>query len=165
MANTESTTEIKEIKICMRCGNPFTPEGEEDFCWTCRNSRDVKEEEIIDYLRKHPGVSILEVSQVTKLSKKVLLRMAHEGRFKGLQLNKDFGYPCGHCGKLITFGTYCPECFESLKKDAKNAKNASFMAKARKAQKSKEAAKAAEDEKGRTFSTGMQDEIKSRIKK
>ena len=154
-----ATINRDNMKTCMGCGNPFTPEGEEDFCWKCRNSRSSKEEDIIDYLRKHPGVSILEVSQYTRLSKKVLLRMAHEGRFAGLYLNKDFGYPCSSCGKLITFGTYCPECFAALKKDAKNAKNANFVAKARIAQKTKT------EDKSRTFSSGMQEEIKSRSKK
>lgn len=157
---TEIVNDSNNVKTCLSCGIPFTPEGDEDFCWKCRNSRSSKEEEIIEYLRAHPGVSILEVSQVSHLSTKVLLKMAHEGRFAGLYLNKDFGYPCGHCGKLITFGTYCPECFEALKKDAKNAKNATFVAKAKQAKKSKEVAEA----RTRTFSTGMQDEIKTRTK-
>lgn len=157
----EIENSVENLKLCHSCGNPFTPEGEEDFCWTCRHSRNSKEEEIIAYLRAHPGVSILEVSQVSHLSTKVLLQMAHEGRFKGLYLNRDFGYPCGHCGKLITFGTYCPECFEAMKKDVKNIKNAAFIANAKKAKKSREIA----EERASTFSTGMQDEIKARIKK
>lgn len=143
-------------KICMGCGNPFMPQENEDFCFKCRNSSSSKEAEIIDYLREHPGVSILEVSRVSRLSTKILLKMAHEGRFEGLYLNKDFGYPCEQCGKLITFGTYCPECFATLKKEAKNTKNKMFVsrAKARQGQ--------IERDKSRTFSSGMQDEIKAR---
>ena len=160
MAN-ELVTDSSNVKNCAACGLPFTPEEDEDFCKYCKKGKVAKEADIIAYLREHPGVSILEVSQVSHLSTKVLLHMAHEGRFAGLYLNKDFGYPCGHCGKLITFGTYCPECFEALKKDAKNAKNATFIAKAKQAKKSKEVAEA----RGSTFSTGMQDEIKTRIKK
>ena len=160
MAN-ELVTNSENVKNCAACGLPFTPEADEDFCIHCREGRVAKEAEIIAYLREHPGVSILEVSQVSHLSTKVLLHMAHEGRFAGLYLNKDFGYPCGHCGKLITFGTYCPECFEALKKDAKNVKNATFVAKAKQAKKSREIV----DARARTFSTGMQDEIKTRIKK
>ena len=141
MAN-ELVTDSSNVKNCAACGLPFTPEEDEDFCRYCKKGKVAKEADIIAYLREHPGVSILEVSA-------------------GLYLNKDFGYPCGHCGKLITFGTYCPECFEALKKDAKNAKNATFIAKAKQAKKSKEVAEA----RGSTFSTGMQDEIKTRIKK
>ncbi|MBQ6976797.1 MAG: hypothetical protein IJS81_01465 [Selenomonadaceae bacterium] len=148
------------MKTCARCGTPFQPQDKEDFCFRCRNSSSAKEAEIIDYLRDHPGVSILEVSQVTKLSKKSLIKMAHEGRFAGLELSKDFGYPCGLCGKLITFGTYCPDCFAILKKDAKNLKDANFMARARQAQRAK-----GEEDKSRTFSTGMQEEIQASRKK
>ena len=144
-------------KICVLCGQHFYTENEDqEYCPACENSAVRKEHEIIEYLREHPGISILEVSMYTKLSKQTLIRMAHEGRFKGIPLSKDFGYPCATCGKLINFGTYCPDCFSGLKKDAKNAKNAEFLAKAKAAQQSKD--------KSRTFSHGMQDEIKSRAK-
>ena len=152
MANYSGNT-----KTCLGCGNPFMPQENEDFCFKCRNSSSSKESEIIDYLREHPGVSILEVSRVSRLSTKVLLKMAHEGRFAGLYLNKDFGYPCEQCGKLITFGTYCPECFATLKKEAKNTKSNMFVSRAKAVRAGK-----AEREKGRTFSSGMQDEISSR---
>ena len=148
--------ELKPMKMCAGCGTPFTPLADEDFCYKCRNTTSTKEADVIDYIRDNPGVSILDVSRRTKLSKNTLIKMAHEGRFAGLILNKDFGYPCPGCGKLITFGTYCPECFSDFKKNAKNAKNADFLAKAKAAQQSKD--------KSRTFSHGMQDEIKSRTK-
>ena len=144
-------------KTCVLCGQYFQAENEDDeYCPTCQNSAVKKEHEIIEYLRAHPGISILEVSMYTNLSKQTLIRMAHEGRFKGIQFSKDFGYPCATCGKLINFGTYCPDCFAGLKKNAKDAKNADFLAKAKAAQQSKS--------KLRTFSHGMQDEIKSRTK-
>lgn len=151
------TTEKSTKKTCILCGQHFYTENEDqEYCPACENSAVRKEHEIIEYLREHPGISILEVSMYTKLSKQTLIRMAHEGRFKGIPLSKDFGYPCATCGKLINFGTYCPDCFSGLKKDAKNAKNAEFLAKAKAAQQSKDRA--------RTFSHGMQDEIKSRAK-
>lgn len=151
------TTDNVTYKTCALCGQSFKPTNdEEEYCSMCQNSPLRKEHEIIEYLRAHPGISILEVSLYTNLSTKTLIRMAHEGRFKGIPLSKDFGYPCATCGKLITFGTYCPDCFANRKKDSKNAKNDEFLAKARAAQQSKSTT--------RTFSNGMQDEIKLRGK-
>ncbi len=165
------------MKMCKGCGSPFMPQADEDFCWRCRNSKSSKEEEVLDYLRENPGVSILDVSRTTQLSTKTLLNMAREGRFAGLNLNKDFGYPCGSCGKLITFGTYCPECFALMKRDVKNVKNFNYAKQrptiSRSASMSDEDmvnmfyGKKVKEERGRsrTFSDGMQDEIGSRNKK
>lgn len=151
------TIDDKKDKTCALCGQKLqSDDAEEEYCPLCKNSPLRKEHEIIEYLRAHPGISILEVSLYTNLSTKTLIRMAHEGRFQGIPLSKDFGYPCATCGKLINFGTYCPDCFSNLKKDSKNAKNDEFLAKARAAQQSKSTT--------RTFSNGMQDEIKLRGK-
>lgn len=161
------------MKTCKRCGAPFMPQSDEDFCWRCRNSKSSKEEEVLDYLRENPGVSILEVSRTTQLPTKTLLTMAREGRFAGLALNKDFGYPCGGCGKLITFGTYCPDCFSMMKKDVKNVKNFNYLKQRPTGRTSVSMTdedlvnmfygkKGKEEKKGRTFSDGMQDEIGSR---
>ena len=158
--------ELRPMKMCAGCGTPFTPLANEDFCYKCRNTTSSKEADVIDYIRDNPGVSILDVSRRTKLSKNALIKMAHEGRFAGLVLNKDFGYPCPGCGKLITFGTYCPDCFQVMKFNTFKMQEMNrprklmsddelfdmFYAKKNKRQ-------------GRTFSEGMQEEIKSRKKK
>ena len=164
------------MKTCKGCGNPFTPQNKEDFCFKCRNSSSGKEAEIMDYLRANPGVSILEVSRTTRLPKRTLLNMARSGVFAGLTLNKDFGYPCRNCGKLITDGTYCPECFAVLKKEVKNAGSMIQM----KTKVSRTAGmtddellemfygkgnRGPKEDKSRTFSDGMQNEIESRRKK
>ena len=165
--------ELKRMKMCAGCGSPFTPLADEDFCYKCRNTTSTQEADVVDYIRDHPGVSILEVSRSTNLSTKTLIRMAHEGRFAGLILNKDFGYPCMGCGKLIQFGTYCPECFQLMKKDVKKAGEFhSFkmqeMNRPRKQLTDDELFDmfyAKKDRSARTFSEGMQEEINSRKKK
>lgn len=154
-------------KTCRACGNPFVPQNDEDFCFRCRNSESAKEAEILDYLREHPGTSIMEISRLTNLPKGTLLTMAHEGRFDGFTLSKDFGKPCAICGKLITVGTYCPSCFEMLKKDSQHTGSVMMI---------KNKSKSKDDEmfsvfdnvkasKPRTFSSGMQEEINSRRRK
>ena len=156
-------------KICRACGNPFVPQNDEDFCFKCRNSESAKKAEITDYLREHPGTSIMEFSRQTSFSTGILINMAHEGHFEGYSLGKDSGKPCAMCGKLISVGTYCPTCFEALKKDSKNLSNLA-VAKAKLSSKSKDDAMfgAFDKVKGstpRTFSTSMQNEINSYRKK
>jgi len=167
-------SQLKPMKMCAGCGTPFTPLADEDFCYKCRNTTSSKEADVIDYIRDNPGVSILDVSRRTKLSKNTLIKMAHEGRFAGLVLNKDFGYPCPGCGKLITFGTYCPDCFQIMKKDVKKAGEFNTF----KMQEMNRPRKLMSDDElfdmfyakknkrtARTFSEGMQEEISSRKKK
>ena len=91
------------------------------------------EEQVKDYVRDHPGITIRQLIDETGVPDKLIWRMVRQGEFEnasGLEVQ----YPCGRCGKMIKKGAYCEECAVKLKMEAKKFADSMKM-RARKSEK------------------------------
>lgn len=105
------------LKNCVKCGKVFVPIGPERYCADCRRKQEEQEREISSYVRDHPGVSIETAAEAVDAPKRLIRRMAFQGKFSSQ--GKTFTHACLNCGRTITQGTYCADCLEKLRNESK----------------------------------------------
>lgn len=106
------------LKNCVKCGKIFVPVGPERYCADCRRKQEDQEREISRYVRDHPGVSIETAAEALDAPKRLVKRMAFQGKFSA-GTGKAFAHSCLNCGRTITQGTYCADCLEKLRNESK----------------------------------------------
>ncbi|MBR2518493.1 MAG: flagellar protein [Selenomonadaceae bacterium] len=114
------------LKNCVSCHKVFLSVIGESICPECRVLEQTMEEDVKEYVRDHPGITIRQLIDETGAPDKLIWRMVRQGQFdnaSGLEVQ----YPCGKCGKLIKNGAYCPECAVKLKMEAKKFADAMKM--------------------------------------
>lgn len=114
------------LKNCVSCHKVFLSVIGESICPECRVMEQTMEEDVKEYVRDHPGITIRQLIDETGAPDKLIWRMVRQGQFdnaSGLEVQ----YPCGKCGKMITNGAYCPECAVKLKMEAKKFADAMKM--------------------------------------
>lgn len=117
-----------ERKTCKRCGRAFTGRPGDTLCGICSSTApavsihdkdDAKRMDAVrNYIRSHQGATDAEVISNTGVSKRFLRDMAKSGYFNNTQKAGTL-HPCGHCGKKILNGIYCPDCLAMLRNNAK----------------------------------------------
>lgn len=105
------------LKNCVKCGKVFVPVGPERYCLECRRKLEAQEMEISKYVRDHPGISIETAAEAIDAPKRLVKRMAFQGKFS--TTGKTFTHACLNCGRTITHGTYCADCLEKLRNESK----------------------------------------------
>ncbi|MGI5911529.1 MAG: hypothetical protein ACOX6E_02970 [Syntrophomonadaceae bacterium] len=101
------------LKNCSICGRLFAYQGR-DVCSKCLEKEDSDYTIVRNYVRDHPGVSVVQVAEHTKIEEEKILKFLREGRL----INRNMGevISCARCGKNIYSGKYCPECLQQLDK-------------------------------------------------
>ena len=106
------------MKNCAHCHKIFLSVLGENVCPECRAYEMTLEEDVKEYVRDHPGITIRELIEGTGAPDRLIWRMIRQGQFENAS-GMEIQYPCGRCGKMITKGAYCDECAVKLKMEAK----------------------------------------------
>ena len=109
------------LKNCKRCGILFNFQ-EHSVCQQCLGKEEEDFQKIWDYMREHPGVSVLELSRKTGVEPAVITRFRREGRLASDEMNDDSGGKvCESCGAPIYQGRYCNKCVGKLRSELTQA--------------------------------------------
>ena len=98
-----------EVRVCKRCKKMYQHIPGPSICPQCKK----KEEEMFqvdkEYLRKHPGASMQEVSVETETPVALVEGFLRQGR---LQVSPDspISITCEQCGTKIFTGRFCNKC-------------------------------------------------------
>lgn len=103
------------LSYCPRCGKLFA-RGIRDVCNACAENIEKEYETVVEYLKKHSGTNIHEVSEATEVSVRQIVKFIREGRISTSNL-PNLTIPCEVCGLPIREGTMCDSCRQKLAKD------------------------------------------------
>ena len=102
------------LRNCSECGKVFVFVNR-NICPDCQD----KEEEMFgqarDYIKEHPGATIMEVSEKTGVSEEKIFRFLRDGRI--VSSNVNLGLVCESCGAPISSGRACDKCKKEIEKD------------------------------------------------
>ena len=110
-----------KMRICARCGRPFSGGTNERFCKACTvtllRGDSKKQEAVRNFIRDNQGVTDRKVMEKFGVSKKFVNQMITNKTVANKNTDVKTQYPCANCGKMITEGVYCSECFLLLRKE------------------------------------------------
>lgn len=117
-----------DLKNCIECGRSFASKDGEKLCKRCLDKKvedDFKK--VRDYLYDHPGADIKEVSDVTGVEEKIILKLLRQDRIEVVDEENSI-LKCKSCGKPIKSGRLCDDCkkiefAKSLKDAGEEIKN------------------------------------------
>lgn len=109
-----------EIANCKKCGRLFQQISSKRICPECERAIEDKFEEVREYIRDHPDVSMMEVSREMEVSVEQIKQWVREERL--LFTNAEgSGIQCVMCGIPIATGKYCAKCKEKMAHSLENA--------------------------------------------
>ncbi|HBK69615.1 MAG TPA: MerR family transcriptional regulator [Firmicutes bacterium] len=109
------------LKNCKRCGSLFSFQ-EHNVCQQCLGKDEADFQKIWEYMREHPGVSVLVLSRETGVEPAVITRFLREGRLASEEMDEDSGGKvCESCGVPIFQGRYCQKCVVKLRSELTQA--------------------------------------------
>ncbi|MGG1312905.1 MULTISPECIES: TIGR03826 family flagellar region protein [Cohnella] len=108
-----------ELANCPRCGKLFARHFR-DICPSCVKVIEKEYEACAEYLRKHRGATITELSDATGVTIRQITKFIKEGRIS-LYNAPNMSYPCEVCGVLIREGNMCDNCRTRLSKQVRLA--------------------------------------------
>ncbi len=137
---------VNNFRTCKFCGKIFSYMGK-DLCPQCIRDLENKFTTIREYLYKHPGASVAQVSEDTEVDEKMILYFLREGR---LEMKNAGGFlSCEKCGASITTGRLCKQCMNSLSSALGNAVSSAHQtASQQKEPESRSKSRATTDSKG-----------------
>lgn len=97
------------IRNCRSCGRIFNYVAGPIMCPSCREGLEKKFQEVKEYIREHPGVTIPEVSEVCDVEPSTIRQWLREERLE-LSESSPIYLNCESCGALIRCGKYCEKC-------------------------------------------------------
>lgn len=100
------------VRNCTRCGKVFLPVLGRRYCPECAEAEIAEFESVKEHLRKHPGASVLQVSEATGVPVKKIREYVKEGRL--VSASEDWNISCDRCGKPIARGRFCDDCAARL---------------------------------------------------
>lgn len=107
-----------EVRQCKLCGKLFYTFGA-DNCPECTEKKEKEFEKVRDYIYEHPKANVVEISQETGVSEKMILGYLKEGR---LTIEENSGLLlCEECGRSISTGRYCAGCSRRLEHELRSA--------------------------------------------
>ncbi len=103
---------MDKLVDCKRCGRVFIRVSK-DICPRCL--QEVEREFLLchEYLRDHPGATVIEIHEATGVSVKQIEEFVKEGRFQFAR-GEHLDYGCERCGRRIRKGRYCDHCSKEL---------------------------------------------------
>jgi len=100
---------------CSKCGKMFNSQNEnEKLCIDCGAEEQKGLKKILDYLRKSPLASVMDVHRDTGIPHQEILKFVRNGTLKmrgGAEALK-----CRICGRDITKGIACDKCKSRIEK-------------------------------------------------
>ena len=104
------------VRNCRGCGRLFNYVAGPPRCPICREKMEEKFQEVKEFIRENPGVSIPEVSEACDVESAQIRQWLREER---LQLTEDspIYLNCEACGANIRFGKYCEKCKFNMAND------------------------------------------------
>lgn len=109
-----------DLDNCPRCGKLFA-KNFRDVCPACIKAIDNEYTLCADYLRKHKGANITELTEATDVSIKQITKFIKEGRISLIGA-PNLMYPCEMCGNLIREHNKCDSCRAKLLQEVNKVK-------------------------------------------
>jgi flagellar operon protein (TIGR03826 family) len=102
-----------ELKNCQECGRVFVHPSR-DLCQNCYDAEELDFNKVKEFLWNKMTSSVDEVSEMTGVSTKRVIKFIREGRFNLSGLRVDLTMPCEGCGEPITEGRFCRDCRDRI---------------------------------------------------
>ncbi|MCM1189469.1 MAG: flagellar protein [bacterium] len=108
------------IRNCKMCGRIFNYVSGPAVCPSCKDSLEVKFQEVKDYIREHKGVGINEVAEACDVEAAQIRQWLREDR---LEVTEDSALylSCESCGAPIRSGRFCEKCKNNMAKNLNSA--------------------------------------------
>lgn len=107
------------LRNCERCGRLFS--GTDSVCPDCYERERDEFDRVREYLARHRGATVAEVSSQTGVSIQRIHRWAREGRLQVTQEQLGAALRCERCGVPIDGGRFCPRCLSELASEIRRA--------------------------------------------
>lgn len=107
------------VRNCRMCGRIFNYVAGAFLCQGCREKMEEKFQEVKEFIRQHPGVSIPEVSETCDVDPSQIRQWLREERLEVTE-NSALYLSCESCGMPIRSGRYCDKCKNNLTSGFKN---------------------------------------------
>ncbi|MBO5336046.1 MAG: flagellar protein [Lachnospiraceae bacterium] len=107
------------VRNCRNCGRIFNYLAGPHICQRCREELEAKFQEVKEYIRKNPGVSIPEVSDACDVEPSQIRQWLREERLE-LTENSPIYLTCEGCGASIRCGRFCETCKNNTAAGLKN---------------------------------------------
>ena len=104
---------IMNVRNCRKCGKLFNYAMGPIMCPACRDGLESKFKEVKDYIQKHPGVGINEVSRECEVEVPQIQQWLREERLQFAE-GSMVQLACESCGELIRSGRYCDKCKNAM---------------------------------------------------
>lgn len=104
---------------CPRCGRLYAL-GFRELCSDCFKEIEGEYKACADYLRETRGATMQEVSDVTGVTVRQIIKFIREGRVS-IANAPNMSYPCEVCGIPIRESNMCDSCRARLTKELKSA--------------------------------------------
>ncbi|MBQ2804067.1 MAG: flagellar protein [Lachnospiraceae bacterium] len=107
------------VRNCRQCGRIFNYVAGPFLCQVCREKMELKFQEVKEYIRENPGVSIPQVSEACDVEPSQIRQWLREERLEVTEDSAIF-LNCDGCGMPIRCGKYCDKCKGNLASGLKN---------------------------------------------
>ena len=104
-------------QTCKRCGRLFNYFAGDKLCPACKDEMEVKFQEVKEYIREHPNVTIAQVSEDCDIQPTWIQKWLREERLE-LTEGSAITLGCESCGAPIRSGRLCKNCSEKLRSAA-----------------------------------------------
>lgn len=112
-----------EVRNCAKCGRLFQYIGGPPICPKCKQKEEEDFQLVKNYIYENKNANMIEVSNETGVSTKLIERFIREGR---LMLSEDspISLKCEKCGTNIRTGRFCEACSRSLSNEMRMSTSA-----------------------------------------
>ncbi len=97
------------VRNCVNCGRIFNYLGGTILCQACKEKMESKFQEVKEFIRENPGVSMQEVSEVCDVPTSQIQQWLREERLEVTE-NSAIYLNCESCGEPIRSGKFCEKC-------------------------------------------------------
>ncbi len=102
-----------EVRNCKRCKRLFNYTDRSKYCPACMEAIEEEFHKAKEYIYKHPGAGIHEVSEELEIEIGLIKQWIREERL-ALSSASDGVITCESCGASITTGRFCEKCKSQL---------------------------------------------------
>lgn len=114
---TKRNKPLGETQVCARCRRMFTYSGfGHRYCEICKEYDVADFEKVRSYIYEHGTVTMIELSEATKVEIKYIEQYLREGRLE-IPENSNIFIHCEMCNTEIRSGRYCKDCAIHLSKN------------------------------------------------
>lgn len=108
------------VRNCRSCRRLFNYIAGPVMCPACREKMEEKFQEVKEFIRSNPHVTIPEVSEACDVDAQQIRQWLREDRLE-LEEGSPIMLSCESCGTLIRSGKYCDKCKVALTNGLKDA--------------------------------------------